>query len=162
MRGIFLFLWGKGKLTWPFSGQRRRISAPRLISAPPGLLALRRKRKSVENGHVNLPRPIFMQHFSFSRLSNLMILCEASTTSFSSSSSFNLGLHFSPLLFTLKFNLIFRWKIKTVLNQMEQHALKKVNNCLYTNNVYSYLETSGGISYNPYLNVVHFFNTRVN
>ncbi len=44
---------------------------------------------------------------------------------------------------------------------MEQHALKNVNNCLYTN-VYSYLETSGGISYNPYLNVVHFFNTRVN
>ncbi len=29
---------------------------------------------------------------------------------------------------------------------------------MYTN-VYSYLETSGGISYNPYLNVVHFFNT---
>jgi hypothetical protein len=44
---------------------------------------------------------------------------------------------------------------------MEQHALKNVNNCLYTN-VYSYLETSGGISYNPYLNVVNFFNTRVN
>ncbi len=44
---------------------------------------------------------------------------------------------------------------------MEQRALKNVNNCLYTN-VYSYLETSGGISYNPYLNVVHFFNTRVN
>ncbi len=45
--------------------------------------------------------------------------------------------------------------------QMEQRALKNVNNCLFTN-VYSYLETSGGISYNPYLNVVHFFNTRVN
>ncbi len=44
---------------------------------------------------------------------------------------------------------------------MEQHALKNLNNCLYTN-VYSYLETSGGISYNTYLNVVHFFNTRVN
>ncbi len=44
---------------------------------------------------------------------------------------------------------------------MEQRTLKNVNNCLYTN-VYSYLETSGGISYNPYLNVVHFFNTRVN
>ncbi len=45
---------------------------------------------------------------------------------------------------------------------MEQRAsLKNVNNCLYTN-IYSYLETSGGISYNPYLNVVHFFNTRVN
>ncbi len=46
-------------------------------------------------------------------------------------------------------------------DKMEQHALKNVNNCLYTN-VYSYLETSGDISYNLYLNVVHFFNTRVN
>ena len=44
---------------------------------------------------------------------------------------------------------------------MEQRALRNVNNCLYTN-IYSYLETSGGISYNPYLNVVHFFNSRVN
>jgi hypothetical protein len=43
---------------------------------------------------------------------------------------------------------------------MEQHALKNVNNCLNTN-IYSYLETSGGQSSNPYLNVVHFFNTRV-
>jgi hypothetical protein len=42
---------------------------------------------------------------------------------------------------------------------MEQHALKNVNNCLNTN-IYSYLETSGGQSSNPYLNVVHFFNTR--
>jgi len=37
---------------------------------------------------------------------------------------------------------------------MEQHAIKNVNN--------SYLETSGGQSSNLYLNVVHFFNTRVN
>ena len=39
---------------------------------------------------------------------------------------------------------------------MEQCAFKNVNNCLYAN-VYSYLETSGGISYNPYLNAVNFF-----
>ncbi len=39
---------------------------------------------------------------------------------------------------------------------MEQHAFKNVNNCLNTN-IYSYLETSGGQSSNPYLNVVHFF-----
>jgi hypothetical protein len=39
---------------------------------------------------------------------------------------------------------------------MEQRALRNVNNCLYTN-VYSFLETSDGVSYNPYLNVVHFF-----
>jgi hypothetical protein len=48
---------GKGKLTWPFSAQRRQISAPRLISAPPRLLALCGKQKSVENSHVNLPGP---------------------------------------------------------------------------------------------------------
>jgi hypothetical protein len=38
---------------------------------------------------------------------------------------------------------------------MEQHAFKNVNNCLNTN-FYSYLETSGGQSFNPYLNVVLF------
>ncbi len=39
---------------------------------------------------------------------------------------------------------------------MEQGALKIVNNCLNAN-IYSYLETSGGQSYNLYLKVVHFF-----
>jgi len=43
---------------------------------------------------------------------------------------------------------------------MEQHNIKNVNNCLNTN-IYSYLETSGGQSFNPYLNVVHFLNTGV-
>jgi hypothetical protein len=38
---------------------------------------------------------------------------------------------------------------------------KNVNNYLNTN-TYSYLETNGGINSNLYLNVVHFFNTRVN
>ncbi len=38
---------------------------------------------------------------------------------------------------------------------MEQHALVIVNNCLYTK-IYSYLESSGGQSFNIYLNVVHF------
>jgi hypothetical protein len=41
------------------------------------------------------------------------------------------------------------------LVQMEQRALKNVNNCLNTNN-YSYLETSGGQSSNLYLNVVPY------
>jgi hypothetical protein len=41
---------------------------------------------------------------------------------------------------------------------MEQHALKNVHNCMNTN-IYSYLETSGGQSSNPHLNVVHFLNT---
>jgi hypothetical protein len=40
---------------------------------------------------------------------------------------------------------------------MEQLALENVNNCLNTN-IYSYLETSGGKSYNLYLNIVHYFN----
>ncbi len=44
---------------------------------------------------------------------------------------------------------------------MEQCTFKNVNNCLNTN-IYSYLETSGGQSYNLYLNVVHFFNTSLN
>jgi hypothetical protein len=38
---------------------------------------------------------------------------------------------------------------------------KNVKNCLNTN-IYSYLETSVGQSSDPYLNVVHFFNTSVN
>ncbi len=43
---------------------------------------------------------------------------------------------------------------------MEQRAYKNVNNCLNTS-IYSYLETSGGQSSNPYLNAVHFLSTRV-
>jgi hypothetical protein len=38
---------------------------------------------------------------------------------------------------------------------MEQHTLKHVNNCLNIY-IYSYLETSGGKSYNLFLNLVHF------
>jgi hypothetical protein len=51
--------------------------------------------------------------------------------------------------------------LQQMASAMEQRALKIVNNCLYTN-VNSYLETSGGVSYHPYLNVVHFFSTRDN
>ncbi len=43
---------------------------------------------------------------------------------------------------------------------MEQRTLKNVNNYLNTN-IYSYLETSGGQSYDLYLNVVQFINTSV-
>ncbi len=42
---------------------------------------------------------------------------------------------------------------------MEQFALKNIKNCLNTN-IYSYLETSGGQSFNPYFNAVPFINTR--
>jgi hypothetical protein len=41
---------------------------------------------------------------------------------------------------------------------MEQRALKNISNCMNAN-IYSYLETSGGQSSNPYLNVVHILNT---
>jgi hypothetical protein len=44
---------------------------------------------------------------------------------------------------------------------MEQRIFKNVNNCLITK-IFSYLETSGGESYNIHLNVVHFFNISVN
>jgi hypothetical protein len=40
-------------------------------------------------------------------------------------------------------------------------CIKNVKNCL-NKNIYSYLETSGGQSFNLYLNIVHFFNTSVN
>ncbi len=43
---------------------------------------------------------------------------------------------------------------------MEEHALKYVSNGLNTN-IYSYLETYGGQSYNLYINVIHFFNASV-
>jgi len=42
---------------------------------------------------------------------------------------------------------------------MEQR-LKNVNNCLNTN-IYSYLQTSSGQSFNLNLNAVHFFKTSV-
>ena len=42
---------------------------------------------------------------------------------------------------------------------MEQRTLNIVNKCMNTN-IYSYLETSGGQSSNPFLNVVHFLNIR--
>ncbi len=48
-------------------------------------------------------------------------------------------------------------KVNTVpwILPMEQHTFKNVNNCWNTN-IYSYLETSGGKSFNLYLNL---FNT---
>ncbi len=50
---------------------------------------------------------------------------------------------------------------ETTQDAMEQRTLKNVNTYLNTN-IYSYLETSGGQSSNLYINVVHFFNTKVN
>jgi hypothetical protein len=45
-------------------------------------------------------------------------------------------------------------------NYNDPACFKNVNNCLNTN-TYSYLETSGGQSFNLYLKLVHFFNTSV-
>ncbi len=42
---------------------------------------------------------------------------------------------------------------------MKECTLKNVNSCLNTN-ISFYLETSGGLNFNLYLNVVHFFNSR--
>jgi hypothetical protein len=55
-------------------------------------------------------------------------------------------------------NLILLQKKYQKWETMEQHAFENVNNSLNTN-IYSYLEKSGGQSYNLYLNVLHFFNT---
>ncbi len=53
------------------------------------------------------------------------------------------------------------WLYSYKMYQMEQHALKNVNNCLNAN-IYSYSETSDGQSSNLHLNVVHFVYTSVN
>ncbi len=65
----------------------------------------------------------------------------------------------SPILRVISIVIISKVVMSNVVVPMEQHTLKNVNNCLNTN-IYSYLETSGGQTYNPYLNVVHFLNTR--
>ncbi len=53
------------------------------------------------------------------------------------------------------YKLVKLGKTGKILNLMEQHALKIVNNCLNTN-IYYYLETSGGQNSNLYLYVVHY------
>ena len=74
---------------------------------------------------------------------------------------------FKPL-FTLFKSALFHFACKKLYNvgpgigsTMEQRTLKNVNNDL-NKNIYSYLETSGGQSYNLYLKTVHFFTTSVN
>jgi len=67
------------------------------------------------------------------------------------------------VLFTSKASLMGVNFAKMTQNVVQNGTacFKIVNNCLNTN-IYSYLETSGGQSYNLYLNVVHFFNTSLN
>jgi hypothetical protein len=50
--------------------------------------------------------------------------------------------------------------IVAFIKASEQCTLKNVNNYFNTN-IYSHIETSGGQSFNLYLNVVHFLNTSV-
>ena len=49
----------------------------------------------------------------------------------------------------LSFGLMYYDFIPFSNRAMEQHAFKNVNSCLNTN-IYSYLETTAGESYNPY------------
>jgi hypothetical protein len=56
--------------------------------------------------------------------------------------------------------LSYIWQLKLKCKFNGTAHFKNVNNCLNTS-IYSYLETSGGQSFNMYLNVVHFFNNRV-
>jgi hypothetical protein len=69
-----------------------------------------------------------------------------------------LRVYFFQTVLALVFTNVYQNVFK--LFSMEHHSLKIVNNCLNAK-IYSYLETSGGQSSNPYVNVVHFFNTRV-
>jgi hypothetical protein len=55
-------------------------------------------------------------------------------------------------------NKYYNWVKVTEMGQ--RRTLKNVNSCL--NDIYSYLETSGGQSSSLYLNVVHFINASVN
>jgi hypothetical protein len=64
------------------------------------------------------------------------------------------------LMLILVFQQLFNFFKPFCSIAMEQNSLN-VNNCLNTNNIFSYLETYGGQSY-LYLNVTHFFNTSVN
>ncbi len=57
-------------------------------------------------------------------------------------------------------NLMFSFSIM-LFKTFGTLRLKNVNNCFYTN-IYSYLETPGGQSFDLYLNVAHLFNTSVN
>jgi hypothetical protein len=94
------------------------------------------------------------------------------TSSGQSSNPYLNVVHFStPVLIRCLWQLktvvfLHRCLIHTLLLKPNQFVngtahIKNVHNCLNTN-IYSYLETSGGQSSNLYLNVVHFFNTRVN
>ncbi len=73
-----------------------------------------------------------------------------------------ISLHIEQLILSSTVFLVYESEISTRFFQaMEQSSLKIVNNCLNTN-IYSYLETSAGQSYDLYLNVVDFFSTSVN
>ncbi len=68
---------------------------------------------------------------------------------------------FITIYYVMFFSSSMPFNIRHLWQLMEQCTLKNVNIYLKTN-IYSYLETSSGLSSNLYLNVFHFFNTRVN
>ncbi len=68
--------------------------------------------------------------------------------------------HQLSLYWVLHFLIVMLSAIMLSVMAMEQCTLKNVNNNL-KNNIYSYLETSGGRSSILYLNVVHFLNTSI-
>jgi hypothetical protein len=58
MNHISLMYEGKGKLTLLFSAQHRQISAPCQLALPAeAWRGAEIRRRSVENGYVDLPRP---------------------------------------------------------------------------------------------------------
>jgi hypothetical protein len=57
-------------------------------------------------------------------------------------------------------NLLGVFRLTAQTSAIGTVRFKNVDSRLNTK-IYSYLETSGGQSSNPHLNVVHFFNTRV-
>ena len=82
--------------------------------------------------------------FLFTMLTRLIASHRSWITKLMSSSK----VHFLPFFLNFTFS------------QMELHSLKNANN-YFNANIYSFLETSGGQSSNPYSNVVPFLNTRV-
>ncbi len=115
-------------------------------------VAIKTKTKELENNQMAIPSSQIILHNLLkrkkcyqrqNRLAYLKNVTESVTFS-----------HFYPsLIFVGKVSSSLACKYQTWANGRAR--FKNVNNCLYTN-IYSYLETSGGISYNLYLNAVHF------
>jgi hypothetical protein len=74
---------------------------------------------------------------------------------------------YNATIWNKKFCFIEQEHIFQTLPRAENNGTARFKKCkrkckCLNANIYSYLVTSGGHSSNPYLNVVTFFNTRVN